>query len=355
MNTVINLENNNHRKIKSEPLFLGNSLGLQRYDIIKYPVFRELTRKQKEFIWSPEEISLQSDRNDYESLTGEERFIFEKNLSFQTVGDSLFSRSIDQIKKHVTNNELENAMSWWGTMETVHSESYSYVLDAISRDPNGFFDKITQDKEIIHRASEIRRDFDKLLNNNSKTDSLKQDLFKSVLNFQIAEGLTFYVSFACSFWFGSQGRMTGNADIINMIKRDENCHRAITQNILKIWADNKSEGFQDVTKENKQLVYDTFGTAVENEKRWADYLFSGGSLVGLNANILKAYSEWLGNTRLRSLGYDQIFDQKTNPIGGWLDEYNDSSKVQVAPQEREITTYKKGALKGGLKDAEFSF
>ena len=86
-----------------------------------------------------------------------------------------------------------------------------------------------------------------------------------------------------------------------------------------------------------------YGMAVENEKKWADYLFSNGSLLGLNADMLKGYIEWLANTRLRSLGYNKIFDQTTNPIGGWLNSYTDSSKVQVAPQETEISSYKIGA------------
>ena len=93
--------------------------------------------------------------------------------------------------------------------------------------------------------------------------------------------------------------------------------------------------------------------AVENEKKWADYLFSNGSLLGLNAEMLNGYIEWLANTRLRSLGFNKIFDQTTNPIGGWLNGYSDSSKVQVAPQETEISSYKIGARDTEIDEEAF--
>ena len=69
--------------------------------------------------------------------------------------------------------------------------------------------------------------------------------------------------------------------------------------------------------------------------------------------MLNGYIEWLANTRLRSLGYNKIFDQTTNPIGGWLNGYSDSSKVQVAPQETEIESYVIGGIKQDVKKDQF--
>ncbi len=356
MKSVLNIDLNDSSKIKKQPLFLGEEMGLQRYDILKYPIFEQLWKKQLEYIWVPEEIPLLDDRNKFENLTPTQEKVFKKNLSFQTMGDSMFSRSIELIKTHVTNTELEAAMSVWALSEVIHSRSYSYVLNNISRNPNQFFDDILKDQEVVKRADSIKKSFDDLIGKPENDKDLKEKLFKSILNFQIAEGVTFYVSFACSFWFGSQGIMTGNADIIKLIQRDEGQHQAITQNILTIWKDVKEEGFQDVLKDNEQLIYDTFGVAVENEKKWAEYLFSDGSLIGLNPQILGQYSEWLANNRLRSLGYKKIFDVDTNPIGGWINQYVDSSKVQVSPQERPITSYKKSSIisdLAGIEDFKF--
>ena len=63
MDTVLNINPVTEKEILSEPMFLGESLGLQRYDVVKYPVFQELYLKQQEFIWRPNEINLKEDRN----------------------------------------------------------------------------------------------------------------------------------------------------------------------------------------------------------------------------------------------------------------------------------------------------
>jgi ribonucleoside-diphosphate reductase beta chain len=147
--------------------------------------------------------------------------------------------------------------------------------------------------------------------------------------------------------------MEGTSKIVGLIARDENLHTAITQNIMKNWRDNPDEGFQDIVKDNEQKVYDMYRLAVANEKKWAEYLFSKGSLLGLNADMLGGYIEWLANNRLKSLGYDKIFDAPTNPIGGWLNSFTDSSKVQVAPQETEISSYKIGARDTEIDSSDF--
>lgn len=345
MRTVLNTKNQKNNK-----LFLGDSLSLQRYDNPKYPKFIELWRDQKEFFWMPEEIKLDKDRSDYEQLTETEKFIFNSNLRWQTMTDSMLSRSIHEMSQYVTNPELEICMSVWSDMETVHSYSYTWILQNITKNPTEFFNSILEDKEIVRRAKEIKESYDKLL----KSDGdIKQRIFDALISTQITEGLAFYSSFACSFFFGYNGKMEGNSKIIKLISRDEAKHVAITQNILKIFKDVEEEGFQKIVESNKQKVYDMYGLAADSEKKWIQYLFSQGSLLGLNEKILSDYVEWLANNRLTSLGYSRIFDQPINPLKGWLSAYTDSQKVQVAPQETEITSYKKGARDTSLNMSDF--
>lgn len=349
MKTVLNTHNTDSTK---SPMFLGPELALQRYDKFKYPKFFDLWRKMEEFHWLPEEVSLTKDRNDYERLTPTELHIFNSNLKWQTMTDSMLSRSIFNISNQVSNPELEICMNTWKRFECIHSYSYTYILQNVVKDASKFFDSILEDKEIVKRAKDASKAYDALLGND-EGKSQKQKIFDAVLATQITEGLAFYVSFACSFFFGYKGKMEGNAKIIGLIARDENLHVAITMNIMKYWAENEDEGFQKILKDNRQKVYDVYGHAVEVEKNWCDYLFSKGSLLGLNSDIVKGYVEWLANNRLTQLGYDKIFDVKSNPIGGWLDSYMDSSKVQVAPQETEISSYKIGARNTEIKDKEF--
>lgn len=347
MNTVLNLENHDPKK---EPLFLGRNLGLQRYDDPKYPIFLDLWRRQKEFFWMPEEINLDKDRSDYEQLTEKEKFVFNSNLRWQTMTDSMLSRSIHQISSYVSNPELEICLSTHADMEGTHSFSYTWILQNITKSPKKFFDSILEDKEIVKRAKEIKENYDKIL---GESKNIKQEIFDAVLSTQITEGLAFYISFACSFFFGYNGKMEGNSKIIKLIARDEHIHTANTLNIMKIWRDVKDEGFQDIVKENQQKVTDMYGVAVESEKMWAEYLFSQGDLLGLNAKILSKYIEWLANARLASLGHKKIFDQSTNPIGGWLDSYSDSKKSQTAPQEATLSNYRVASRDESIDESEF--
>ena len=335
-----------------QPLFFGEDLNLQRYDRFKYPVFFELFKRQEEFFWLPHEISLQKDRNDYKELKGPERFVFDNNLKFQTLGDSMLSRSIHSLKDYVSNPELEICMNTWQRFEGIHSYSYSYLLNNVHPDASAFFDSIMEDKEILSRAELIRNSFDKILGDDGKKD-IKQKILDCILAVNVMEGLVFYVSFACSFYFGYRGIMEGNAKIIKFIQRDESQHFAITQNLIKILRDDDREGFVSTVKKSEDKIYAYYEQATKNEIDWANHLFSKGSLLGLNADVLSGYAKWLCDNRLRSLGYKKLYNQKGNPISGWLDSYLDSSKVQVAPQETEISAYKIGARDTNITEEVF--
>lgn len=337
MKTVLNKKNIDQLK---NPMFFGEDLSLQRYDQIKYQKFYELYDQQLNFFWRPQEVSLVKDISDYKSLSDEERFVFDSNLKFQTMTDSMLSRSIHELMKHVTNPELEICMNTWSFFETIHSNSYTYILNNVYPDATKFFNSVLEDPEIVKRATAISGKYDQLLGGGSDE---RQRLYDAILATQITEGLIFYVSFACSFYFGYRGKMEGNSKIIKFISRDENLHVAITQNIMKNWMNNPDEGFQDIVKKNEDKVYAAYEMAVNAEKDWADYLFSKGNLVGLTSESLKHYIEWLANNRLSSLGYKKIYpNAKTNPLSGWLDSYYDSKKLQVAPQETELSSYVKG-------------
>jgi len=347
MQTVLNKVN---VPVKDRIMFLGPDLSLQRYDQFKYPIFFDLWEHQENYRWRPQRIDLSKDRTDYERLNDTERFIFQSNIRWQTMTDSMLSRSIHKISEYITNPELELCVGTWASMEMIHSFSYTYIFKNITNDATRFFDSILEDQEIVSRAHEISRAYDDLLGD--PTD-IREKIFQAVLCTNITEGVSFYTSFVCSFFFGYRGLMEGSAKIIGEIARDENLHVAITKHIINNWRNHPEEGFQDVLKKSEDLVYETFKVAVANEKRWVDYLFSRGSLLGLNAEILYQYVEWLANTRLSALGYRQIFESKRNPVSGWSTRYFDSSMVQVAPQESELESYLTGGANTSLSDDDF--
>ena len=125
---------------------------------------------------------------------------------------------------------------------------------------------------------------------------LKRKLYRAVANVNILEGIRFYVSFACSFAFGELKTMEGSAKIISLISRDENQHLVITQQILKNWREgNDDPDMTKIAKEEEKNVIKMFSDTVDEEKRWAKYLFKDGSMIGLNDKLLSQYVEWIAN------------------------------------------------------------
>ena len=85
-------------------------------------------------------------------------------------------------------------------------------------------------------------------------------------------------------------------------------------------------------------------------RRIAEYLFSGGSMIGLNDKLLNQYVEWIANKRMKSLGIDPIYDQplRNNPLP-WTQHWISSKGLQVAPQETEVESYVVGGIKQDMK------
>ena len=79
MKTIFNTKNVD---AISQPLFLGKDLGVQRFDMIKYPVFTNLDNKMMEFFWQPKEIELKKDRSDFKEMSDNEKFIFTSNFIY---------------------------------------------------------------------------------------------------------------------------------------------------------------------------------------------------------------------------------------------------------------------------------
>ena len=175
------------------------------------------------------------------------------------------------------------------------------------------------------------------------------------MNVNILEGIRFYVSFACSFAFGELKLMEGSAKIISLIARDENQHLVLTQTILKNWANGDDSEMQDIMKEEEEWAYNMFDRAVNEEKKWADYLFKDGSMIGLNDTLLKQYVEWIANRRMKAVGLRPVYDipAKNNPLP-WTQHWISSKGLQVAPQETEVESYVVGGIKQDVKKDTFS-
>jgi len=366
--TVFNTEQVDTKK---QPMFFGQPLGIQRYDSYKYPIFDKLTTQQLGYFWRPEEVSLQKDRGDYQTLRSEQKHIYTSNLKYQIMLDSVQGRGPGMaFIPYCSLPELEACMEVWGFMEMIHSRSYTYIIKNIYSDPSEVFDKIITDQRILERAKSVTESYDDFINHAHQYDAgsmwelareghvagkfdrkeLKRKLYRAVANVNILEGIRFYVSFACSFAFGELKLMEGSAKIISLIARDENQHLAITQNILNKWREGDDPEMRQIAKEEEEWVYAMFDRAVNEEKKWADYLFKDGSMIGLNDKLLQQYVEWIANRRIKAIGLKPVYDiaANNNPLP-WTQHWISSKGLQVAPQETEVESYVVGGIKQDFK------
>ena len=371
--TVFNTQDVNTKK---QPMFFGAPLGVQRYDNFKYPQFDNLTKSQLGYFWRPEEVSLQKDRGDYQTLNSVQKHIYTSNLKYQIMLDSVQGRAPGMaFAPYCSLPELEGCMNIWQLMEMIHSRSYTYIIKNVYSDPSDVFDKILSDDRILERAASVTKAYDDFINyaqeygqssawtpqmkdhpNSEWTiKDLKKHLYRAVANVNILEGIRFYVSFACSFAFGELKLMEGSAKIISLIARDENQHLAITQNIINNWRKGDDPEMVSILKEEEQWTYDMFDKCVNEEKKWAEYLFKDGSMIGLNDKLLQQYVEFIANKRLRGIGLKPLYDipQKNNPLP-WTEHWISSKGLQVAPQETEVESYIVGGIKQDVKKDTFA-
>ena len=242
-------------------------------------------------------------------------------------------------------------------------------------DPTEVLDTIITDDKILERAESVTRAYDEFLqtahewgqSNNWRQDwkgspstdwsekDLKRKLYLAVVNVYILEAIRFYVSFACSFAFGELKMMEGNAKIIGLIARDESQHMTVTQNIIKNWLKGDDPIIEQIAKEEEENVIQMFKDCVDEEEKWAEYLFKDGSMIGLNDKLLQQYVQWIANRRMKSIGLKPFYDVplSNNPLP-WTEHWLNSKGMQVAPQETEVESYVIGSIKQDVDKNTFA-
>mgnify|MGYP001179806284 CR=1 FL=1 len=368
----------NPKKIdtKKQPMFFGAPLGMQQYVDYKYPDFDRLTQTQLGYFWRPEEVSLQKDRADYKTLTDQQKHIYTANLKYQILLDSVQGRGPGMaFSPYCSLPELEGAMGVWEFMEQIHSRSYTHIIKNVYPEPSDVFEGVLDNKKIMARAESVTQAYNEFIdqagmwaNSNMWHQSakgspsvewtlkdIKRSLYKAILNVNILEGIRFYVSFACSFAFGELKLMEGSAKIISLIARDESQHLVLTQKIIKKWQEGDDPIMIEIAQEEEDNVRQMFSEAVDQEKDWAQYLFSEGTMIGLNERLLCQYVEWIANRRLRAIGMKPMYDipLRNNPLP-WTEHWLNSKGQQNAPQETEIESYVVGGIKQDVESNTFA-
>ncbi|MGB0665186.1 MAG: ribonucleotide-diphosphate reductase subunit beta, partial [Pontibacterium sp.] len=238
----------------------------------------------------------------------------------------------------------------------MHSRSYTHIIRNVYPNPDDVFDNIMNIKPIVECGQDISKYYDQLLDYTIGSAygnyGHKKALWLALNAVNALEGIRFYVSFACSWAFAELKKMEGNAKIIKFIARDENTHLAGTQTIIKRLPDDDKD-FAKIKKECEEEVTQIFKDVVKQEQEWADYLFENGSMIGLNAELLKQYVEWIACKRMKAIMIPCPYDvPAANPLP-WTQKWIAGGSVQVAPQETEISSYVVGGVKKDVQEDTF--
>ncbi len=344
------LYNNEYIDFTKEPIFFGKGKNSQRYDVIKYPIFDSLWEKMAAQDWTHDEVNCVKDQSDFNILNEPMKHAYTRVLNKLIFLDSIQGRGILQtIGTIVTNPEFECCITEWQRFEiSRHSRSYTHILRSVYSNPSKIFDESFEIDELLEIAKSISTPYEECFQNITKyhlnmcnIDEIKKSLIWLLIEINILEGIRFYSGFA-TIWsmHYSQGLMERTSKILQLICRDENLHLAITQNLLKILANNEDEGFKDIYNEIRPLIKEKYLEAAEQEFSWINYLFKYGNFLGMTSELAKNYIKYITNRRLKAIGEPILFEGFTkNPLP-WISSYISYDNQEVLPQEGEILNYK---------------
>jgi ribonucleoside-diphosphate reductase beta chain len=326
---------------------------VQRFEEVKYPKIAKYEETARGFFWVPEEITLTKDKIDHKDASEAVKHIFTSNLLRQTALDSIQGRAPSQVFSPVISiPELEALVNNWSFFETnIHSKSYSHIIRNVYGVPKEEFNKIHETKEIIDMAANVGRYYEKLHQMNcSKEAGVHVDESDHInaiwlaLNASYAlEALRFMVSFATSLAMVENRIYIGNGNIISLILQDELLHTEWTAYLINQVVKDDPR-FARAKQTCEREVYEMYMEVINEEKLWADYLFSKGVVIGLNADILKDFVDWTAFNRLKDIGIKyQENHPKTSPIP-WFNKHVNINKKQTALQENESTNYVIGVM-----------
>jgi ribonucleoside-diphosphate reductase beta chain len=339
-----------HRTMFLDP---AGPVTIQRFEEVKYNKLQKFEQEARGFFWQPEEVSLTKDAQDFKEVSDTVRHIFTSNLLRQTALDSLQGRGPSQVFTPVISlPELEALVYNWTFFETnIHSRSYSHIIRNIYNVPKEVFNTIHDTQEIVTMAASIGEYYERLHQINCRKE-LSMDVTQEehvqaiwlALNASYAlEAFRFMVSFATSLAMVENKIFMGNGNIISLILQDEILHRDWTGWIINQVVKEDAR-FAAAKAECEAEVYHMYRDVIREEKTWADYLFSKGPVIGLNAAILKDFVDHTAAQALKEIGIKyQEPAPRISPIP-WFNKHVDTHKKQTALQENESTNYVIGIM-----------
>ena len=264
---------------------------------IKYDKVFELYKKQLASFWTVEEIDLSKDINDWNKLSDNEKHFIENILAFFAGSDGIVLENLAQrFMNDITIPEIKCFYGFQIAMENIHSEMYSLLIDTYIRD-------YAKRNQLLNAIDEIPC-VSKKANWAIKWINDKDSSFATrLVAFACVEGIFFSGSFCAIFWLKKRGLMPGLTSSNELISRDEGQHTDFACLVYSML-------------ENK-LDYNTILNIVTNAVQIEQEFITESipcKLIGMNADLMKTYIEFVADRLLMQLGYNKYYNSK-NPFG----------------------------------------
>lgn len=316
----------------SRKIIKGNSTNIFNLNNVKFQWANQLYRTMMANFWIPEKVDLTKDKNDYENLTVPERDAYDGILSFLIFLDSIQTNNVPNISDFVTAPEVNLLLSIQTFQEAIHSQSYQYIIESIlpKESRNLIYDKWRDDEILFKRNSFIAKMYQDFID--KQTD---RNFAKVLIANYLLESLYFYNGFNFFYLLASRNKMVGTSDIIRLINRDELSHVVLFQRIMKEIRIEYPDFFD--YKEIKEM----FKEAVEQEIAWTEHII-GNRVLGITSETTEAYTKWLANERLKTIGLDPIYDGFTKNPYKHLERFADTEgegNVKSNFFEGTVTSY----------------
>lgn len=292
--------------------------------------------------WLPTEISMQRDIEQWKSptaLTADERKAFETVLGFFTTADSIAANNVVlAVYKHITSPECRMYLLRQGYEEAIHTHAYQYIVESLQMDESRIFNMYREVEAIYNKDNLVLNLNEGIFDPAFKTGTFENDqkFLENLIVFSlIMEGIFFYSSFAVVFGFQRQNKLTGSAEQIQYIMRDESQHLNFGVNMINAIKQEQPELW---TPEFQKHIIELVKRAVVLEYTFATEVFPKG-IFGMNADGFKQYIEHIADRRLATIGLPSQYNVQ-NPFP-WMSEAVDLNKEKNFFETR-VTEYKTG-------------
>jgi ribonucleotide reductase beta subunit family protein with ferritin-like domain len=287
---------------------------------IRYPDLWALYKKAIGSFWSVEEIDLAGDLKDWERLAPPEQHFIKMVLSFFAASDGIVMENIDlNFSKDVQIAEARSFYAYQSFNESIHSETYSLMIDKLVRDP--------EEKADLFRAIETSPAVKRKAEWAMRWMSPDSPFAQRLIAFACVEGIFFSGSFCAIFWLKKRGLMPGLSFSNELISRDEGLHQEFAVTLY--------HNLQ--TKLDDDTMFQIVREALEIESEFITEALPC-KLIGMDSDSMREYLKFVASRLLKQLGCAQHTIAAENPFD-WMENISLEGKTNFF--EKRVGDYSK--------------